>query len=75
MLTITFAALFVTLPIAQPNLASFLPQGYAAVPSQPALPSGGTPEPTTMLLLAGGALAYVGCRRYAQTRRQESQEN
>lgn len=72
MLTITFAALFVTVPIAQPNAASFVPQGYAAVPSQPALPSGGTPEPTTMLLLAGGALAYAGCRRNGQARRQEN---
>lgn len=72
MLTIAFAALFVAMPIAQPNTASIVPQGYAAVPSQPALPSGGTPEPTTMLLLAGGALAYAGCRRYARAQRQEN---
>ncbi|MFN6147332.1 MAG: PEP-CTERM sorting domain-containing protein [Planctomycetota bacterium] len=72
MLPITFAALFVTMPIAQPNMASFVPQGPAAVPSQPALPSGGTPEPTTMLLLAGGALAYAGCRRQARSKRQEA---
>jgi hypothetical protein len=35
------------------------------------MPVGGTPEPTTMLLMCGGALAYVACRRYGRPQRRE----
>ena len=34
-------------------------------------PVGGTPEPTTLMLLCGGALAYAACRRYARPQRRE----
>jgi hypothetical protein len=47
------------------------PQDFSAVGGKPGMPVGGTPEPTTMLLMCGGALAYVACRRYGRTQRRE----
>ncbi len=41
-------------------IAAPAPQGRGRRPNSP--PSGGTPEPTTLLLLAGGALGYGALR-------------
>lgn len=45
------------------NLSVAAPQGFKQAVGPTTLPSGGTPEPASVLLLGGGALTYLGLRR------------
>lgn len=71
MLLASLFALAAFAPIPVPIAPAVVPQGYSAHPVAPAAPVGGTPEPATMILLCGGALAYLACRRYARPHRRE----
>jgi hypothetical protein len=71
MLRTTLLAVVFLVPMSVALAAAPAPQGYSAVGAKPAMPVGGTPEPTTMLLMCGGALAYVACRRYGRPQRRE----
>lgn len=77
MILIPFLSLVghVALPAAAPTVAVVaevrsVPQGYGSVPATGrggALPGGGTPEPTSVLLLVGGAVGY-GVHRLLKAR-------
>jgi hypothetical protein len=60
----SLCALLTALPLTSPNDDAQGPQGptMSGRSSRTAPPSGGTPEPATMLLLAGGALGYGAYR-------------
>lgn len=71
MLLSTLFAVAALSPIPSAPAMAPAPQGYSAAPSGRSAPVGGTPEPTTLMLLCGGALAYAACRRYARPQRRE----
>jgi hypothetical protein len=56
-------SVFPSSPISNPEPE---PEGPPPGSSLPNPPSGGTPEPATMLLVAGSAAAYVAVRRRRQ---------
>jgi len=66
MLRSTLLAVCFLVPMSAALAAAPAPQDFSAVGGKPAMPVGGTSEPTTMRLMCGGALAYVACRRYAR---------
>ncbi len=75
MLSSLLAALFVpavTVSFEVPVPAVSAPQDFPAGKGSSS-PSGGTPEPTSMLLLVGGAVGY-GVYRLKRAKSQDSQE-
>jgi hypothetical protein len=72
LLALGFAPVTLDASLATPA-AVVAPQDFPASRGSSS-PSGGTPEPTSMLLLAGGAVGY-GMYRLARAKKQGSQEN
>lgn len=72
LLAIGFAPASVDFSVATPA-AVVAPQDFPASKGSSS-PSGGTPEPTSVLLLAGSAVGY-GMYRLARAKKQGSQEN